>query len=57
MFVATPGLSPRQKAAVVVRMMLADGAELELAQLPAEIQALLAQEMAGMVLVDRATCN
>ena len=57
MFVATPGLSPRQKAAVVVRMMLADGAELELAQLPAEIQALLVQEMAGMDLVDRATCN
>ncbi|MBB1490460.1 flagellar motor switch protein FliG [Paracoccus sp. MC1854] len=52
-----PGLSPRQKAAVVVRVMLADGADLDLSRLPPELQALLAQEMAGMELVDRDTCD
>lgn len=54
---AAPGLSPRQKAAVVVRVMLADGADLDLSGLPPELQALLAQEMAGMELVDRETCD
>ncbi|MBB1497303.1 flagellar motor switch protein FliG [Paracoccus sp. MC1862] len=54
---AVPGLSPRQKAAVVVRVMLADGADLDLSRLPPELQALLAQEMAGMELVDRDTCD
>ena len=54
---AAPGLSPRQKAAVVVRVMLADGAGLDLSRLPPELQALLAQEMAGMELVDRDTCD
>lgn len=57
MFMATPGLTPRQKAAVVVRMMLSDGAEMDLSQLSPEMQALLAQEMASMDLVDRDTCN
>lgn len=57
MFLASPGLSPRQKAAVVVRMMLADGADMDLSSLPPELQALLAQEMAGMEVVDRDTCN
>ena len=55
MFLASPGLSPRQKAAVVVRMMLADGADMDLSSLPPELQALLAQEMAGMEVVDRDT--
>ena len=54
---AAPGLSPRQKAAVVVRVMLADGAGLDLSRLPPDMQALLAQEMAGMELVDRDTCD
>ncbi|MDO5369922.1 flagellar motor switch protein FliG [Paracoccus sp. (in: a-proteobacteria)] len=54
---AVPGLSPRQKAAVVVRVMLADGADLDLSRLPPELQAALAQEMAGMELVDRDTCD
>lgn len=54
---AAPGLSPRQKAAVVVRVMLADGADLDLSRLPHEMQALLAQEMAGMELVDRDICD
>ena len=43
---ASSGLSLRQKAAVVVRMMLSEGADLDLSQLPAELQALLAQEEA-----------
>lgn len=57
MYLTAPGLTPRQKAAVVVRMMLADGADMDLSQLPPELQALLAQEMAGMDLVDRDTCH
>lgn len=48
-------LTPRQKAAVVVRYMLAEGAELNLASLPASAQAALAQEMAIMDLVDKET--
>lgn len=54
---AAPGLSARQKAAVVVRVILSDGAGLDLSRLPPEMQALLAQEMAGMELVDRDTCD
>lgn len=57
MFGMAPGLTPRQKAAVVVRMMLADGAELDLSGLPPELQALLTQEMASMQMVDRSTCD
>lgn len=57
MLTATPGLTPRQKAAVIVRMVLADGAELDLSRLSPELQTLLAQEMAVMELVDRDTCN
>lgn len=54
---ATAVLSPRQKAAVVVRLMLADGADMDLSSLPPDLQALLAQEMSGMEVVDRDTCN
>ena len=43
MFMAGPGLTPRQKAAVVVRLLLTEGAELDLSSLPGEMQALLAQ--------------
>nr|HRO14498.1 hypothetical protein [Paracoccus sp. (in: a-proteobacteria)] len=57
MFMAAPGLTPRQKAAVVVRLMLADGADLDLSALPPAAQSLLAQAMAEMDLVDRATCE
>lgn len=48
-------LTPRQKAAVVVRYMLAEGAELDLSTLPPSAQAALAQEMAIMDLVDKET--
>ena len=48
---AAPGLSPRQKAAVVVRVMLADGADLDLSRLPPELQA--AQRTAAMAVLPR----
>lgn len=57
MFMAGPGLTPRQKAAVVVRLLLTEAANLDLSSLPGEMQALLAQEMALMQVVDRATCD
>ncbi|WP_134726362.1 flagellar motor switch protein FliG [Paracoccus luteus] len=57
MFMAGPGLTPRQKAAIVVRLMVADGADMALSSLPPDMQALLAQEMATMQVVDRATCD
>ena len=48
-------LTSRQKAAIVVRYLLAEGAELDLRQLPTSVQAALAQEMAIMGLIDRET--
>jgi flagellar motor switch protein FliG len=48
-------LSRRQKAAVVVRLLLAEGAEVPLADLPAALQTELAQQMSQMHYVDRAT--
>lgn len=48
-------LNPRQKAAVIVRVMLSEGLELPLGLLPPEAQAGLAQEMALMGIVDRDT--
>ncbi|ABL72528.1 flagellar motor switch protein FliG [Paracoccus denitrificans] len=54
---ATAGLSPRQKAAVIVRLVLAEGGDIDLARLPPELQTELAQEMALMGVVDRETRN
>lgn len=51
----TSGLTARQKAAVIVRLMLAEGAELDLSTLPTDAQARLAQDMASMDLIDRDT--
>lgn len=48
-------LSRRQKAAVIVRLLLAEGAPLPLSGLPESLQADLAQQMGEMRLVDRAT--
>lgn len=50
-------LSDRQKAAIIVRVMLSEGEELDLSCIPARLQADLAQEMALMDLVDRDTRN
>lgn len=50
-----PMLTPPQKAAVIVRLLLAEGADLPLRDLPVEAQARLAQEMANMESIDRDT--
>ncbi|MDQ7260944.1 flagellar motor switch protein FliG [Paracoccus sp. PS-1] len=51
------GLTARQKAAVIVRLVLAEGEDIDLARLPAELQTGLAQEMALMGVIDRDTRN
>lgn len=48
-------LSRRQKAAIIVRLLLAEGVKLPLADLPEALQGELAQQMATMRFVDRAT--
>lgn len=49
------GLNARQKAAVVVRVLLQDERDLSLEALPPEVQAALVRELAGMDMIDRAT--
>jgi flagellar motor switch protein FliG len=53
--VARRSLSSREKAAVIVRLMLAEGAPLPLNSLPEHMQASLAEQMGHMRLVDRET--
>ncbi len=48
-------LTNREKAAVIVRLMLAEGSPLPLSTLPEHIQASLAEQMGHMRLVDRST--
>lgn len=48
-------LTGRGKAAVVVRLLLAEGADLPLEDLPEDLQEALTQQMSRMGLVDRAT--
>lgn len=48
-------LTPRQKAAIIVRVLLAEGEDISLEALPVEAQDALAREMAEMGLVDRVT--
>jgi flagellar motor switch protein FliG len=50
-------LSPRQKAAVIVRYLLTEGTTLPLASLPEHMQAALAEQMGQMRLIDRATLD
>lgn len=50
-------LTPRQKAAVIVRYLLTENASLPLASLPEHMQAALAEQMGQMRLVDRATLD
>ncbi len=52
---AIRNLSRRQKAAIIVRLLLAEGVKLPLADLPEALQGELAQQMATMRFVDRAT--
>ena len=48
-------LSRKQKAAIVVRLLLAEGVKLKLTDLPDTIQSELAQQMASMRFIDRVT--
>lgn len=52
-----PVLSAREKAAIIVRYLLAEGASIPLAQLPDHMQAALAEQMGAMRLVDRQTLD
>ncbi len=48
-------LTRKQKAAIIVRLLLAEGVKLSLADLPEALQAELAQQIATMRFVDRVT--
>lgn len=50
-------LSGRQKAAILVRLLLAEGADLKLATLPDELQTELTEQIGQMRLVDRETLS
>ena len=50
-------LTPRQKAAVIVRYLLTEGSSLPLSSLPEHMQAALAEQMGQMRLIDRATLD
>ena len=50
-------LTPRQKAAVIVRYLLTEGTSVPLAALPEHMQAALAEQMGQMRLIDRATLD
>ena len=50
-------LTPRQKAAVIVRYLLIDGTSLPLSSLPEHMQAALAEQMGQMRLIDRTTLD
>ena len=50
-------LTLQQKAAIIVRFLLSEGASLPLTSLPEQMQAALAEQMARMRLVDRSTLD
>lgn len=54
---ATSRLSRRQKAAVIVRLLMSEGARLPLADLPEDMQTSLTEEIAAMRMVDRDTLS
>ncbi|MCU0899806.1 MAG: flagellar motor switch protein FliG [Cypionkella sp.] len=49
--------TPREKAAIIVRLMLAEGTTVPLAALPEHMQAALTEQIGQMRLVDRATLS
>ncbi|WP_371171456.1 flagellar motor switch protein FliG [Aliiroseovarius sp. 2305UL8-7] len=51
----TPRLGKRQKAAIIVRLLLAEGAELSLRDLPEALQTEMIRQMSAMRYIDRAT--
>lgn len=50
-------LGPRQKAAIIVRYLLGEGAKIPLSQLPDHMQSALAEQMGAMRLVDKQTLD
>ena len=50
-----PMIRPREKAAIIVRLLLAEGAPINITSLPEEMQTALAQQMGQMRRVDRDT--
>ena len=50
-------LTPREKAAVIVRFLLAEGTNLPLSKLPEHIQASLTEQMGQMRMIDRRTLS
>lgn len=52
---AARSLNAREKAAVIVRLMLAEGSPLPLASLPEHMQAALTEQMGQMRVIDRVT--
>ncbi len=53
--ITAPRLTRQQKAAIVVRFLMNEGADINLSQLPPALQANLTREIADLRLVDRAT--
>lgn len=54
---APAGLSRKAKAAIVVRLLINEGADIPLEELPEELQARLTQQMGSMRTVDRDTLS
>ena len=52
---ARPRVTPREKAAIIVRLLLAEGSPIKLSALPDDMQAALAKQMGQMRRVDRFT--
>ena len=50
-----PAVRPREKAAIIVRLLLAEGTPLKITSLPEDMQTALAQQMGTMRRVDRET--
>lgn len=50
-----PPVSPREKAAIIVRLLLAEGSPLKITSLPEDMQTALAAQMGKMRRVDRTT--
>ena len=49
--------SPREKAAIIVRLLLAEGANIPLSSLPDHMQAALTEQIGQMRLIDRTTLS
>lgn len=52
-----PAIRPREKAAIIVRLLLAEGAPIKLTSLPEDLQTALTQQMGTMRRVSRATLS